>query len=93
MQTTDKESTNNQTDIEELEARKMRAAKSDAQKYGLESLLEEELAKDNANLDCFAIHVKYEKLKKDCKVDKLTFLYVGILVGIISALFIAVFFT
>jgi len=56
-------------------------------------MLEEELKKDTNNLEHFNLHVKYEKLKKDSKVDKLTYLYVGIIVGILLTLVVAVFFT
>lgn len=77
----------------EEQQRKIRAAHRDAQKYGLESMLEEELAKEGNNLEYFNLQVKYEKLKKDCKVDKLTYLYIGIVVGIILTLLVAVFFT
>lgn len=73
--------------------RKIRAAHRDAETHGLESILEEELAKDSNDLDHFNLHVNYKKLKKDCKVDKLTYLYVGIVVGIILTLLVAVFFT
>ncbi|MFT5661846.1 MAG: hypothetical protein ACI9TV_002493 [Sulfurimonas sp.] len=79
--------------IEEKKQSKMRSARGDAEKYGLESLLEEELAKDTNNLEHFFLHVKYEKLKKDSKVDKLIYLYVGIVVGIILSLLIVVFFS
>ena len=78
---------------EEKKQSKMRSAQGDAEKYGLESILKEELAKDSNNLEHFFLHVKYEKLKKDCKVDKLIYLYVGIVVGIIASLVIAVNFT
>ncbi len=81
----------NQRSDEEKKQSKMRFAHGDAQMYGLESILEEELAKDSNNLEHFFLHVKYEKLKKDSKVDKLIYLYVGIVVGIILSLFIAVF--
>ena len=78
---------------EEKKQSKMRSAHGDAEKYSLESILEEELAKDSNNLEHFFLHVKYEKLKKDSKVDKLIYLYVGIVVGIISSLFIAILFS
>ena len=78
---------------EEKKQSKMRSAHGDAEKYALESILEEELAKDSNNLEHFFLHVKYEKLKKDSKVDKLIYLYVGIVVGIIASLVIAVNFT
>ena len=77
----------------EEQQRKIRAAHRDAETYALESMLEEELAKDSNNLDHFNLHVNYKKLQKDCKVDKLTYLYVGIVVGIILTLLVAVFFT
>jgi len=83
----------NQRSDEEKSQSKMRSAHVDAQKHGLESILEEELAKDSNNLEHFFLHVKYAKLKKDSKVDKLIYLYVGIVVGIILSLFIAVIFS
>ena len=73
--------------------RKIRAARRDAEKYGLESLLEEELAKESNNLEYFNLQVNYTKLKKDCKADKLIYLYLGIVVGIILTLLIVVFFS
>ncbi|QSZ42852.1 hypothetical protein GJV85_12280 [Sulfurimonas aquatica] len=78
---------------EEKKQSKMRAAYMDAETYALEAILEEEMAKDSNNLEHFFLHVKYEKLKKDCKVNKLIYLYVGIVVGIISSLFMAVLFS
>lgn len=78
---------------EEKKQTKMRSAYGDAEKYGLESMLEEEIAKDSNNLEHFFLHVKYEKLKKDSKVSKLIYLYVGIVVGIISSLLIAILFS
>ncbi|MDF1878959.1 hypothetical protein JHD46_04820 [Sulfurimonas sp. SAG-AH-194-C20] len=73
--------------------RSIRAAHRDAEIYALESILEVELAKEGNNLEHFNLHVKHEKLKKDSKVDKLTYLYVGIVVGILLTLVVAVFFT
>ncbi|MDF1884519.1 hypothetical protein JHD49_11260 [Sulfurimonas sp. SAG-AH-194-C21] len=73
--------------------RKIRAAHRNAEIYGLEAILKEELTKDTTNLEHFNLHVEYEKLKKDSKVDKLTYLYVGIVVGILLTLVVAVFFT
>ncbi|PHQ57772.1 MAG: hypothetical protein COA30_02020 [Sulfurimonas sp.] len=73
--------------------RKIRAAHRDAEKYGLEAILEKELEKDGNDLEHFNLHVVYKKLKKDSKADKLTYLYVGIVVGILLTLLVAVFFT
>jgi len=73
--------------------RTIRAADRDAEKYGLEAILEKELEKDGNDLEHFTLHVAYKKLKKDSKVDKFTYLYVGIVVGILSTLLVAVFFT
>jgi len=78
---------------EEQQQRKIRAAHRDAEKYGLEAILEKELEKDGNDLEHFNLHVAYKKLKKDSKVDKLTYLYVGIVVGILLTLLVAVFFT
>ena len=78
---------------EEEQQRKIRTAHRHAEIYSLETILEEELKKDANNLEHFNLHVKYEKLKKDSKVDKLTYLYVGIIVGILLTLVVAVFFT
>ena len=78
---------------EEQQQRKIRAAHRDAEKYGLEAILEKELEKDANDLEHFNLHVAYKKLKKDSKVDKLTYLYVGIVVGILLTLLVAVFFT
>lgn len=78
---------------EEKKQSKMRSIHVDAEKYGLESILAEELAKDSNDLEHFFLHVKYAKLKKDCKVDKLIYLYVGIVIGIIISLIGAVFFS
>ncbi|MDQ7045401.1 MAG: hypothetical protein Q9M32_05745 [Sulfurimonas sp.] len=78
---------------EEEKQRKMRYIHIDAQKYALESVLEEELLKDPKNLEHFFLHVAYEKLKKDSKLDKLIYFYIGIVVGIISSLFMAIFFS
>ncbi|SFV67592.1 hypothetical protein MNB_SM-4-722 [hydrothermal vent metagenome] len=78
---------------QEEQERKMRAAHRNAEIYSLESILKEELAKDANSLEHFNLHVEHEKLKKDCKVDKLTYLYVGIVVGILLTLVVAVFFT
>ncbi|MDQ7043507.1 MAG: hypothetical protein Q9M34_08290 [Sulfurimonas sp.] len=83
----------NQRSEEEKIQSKIRSAHGDAQKHGLESVLEEELAKDSNNLEHFFLHVKYEKLKKDSKVDKLIYLYVGIVIGILLSLFGALFFS
>lgn len=77
----------------EEQERKIRAAHRNAEIYGLEAILENELKKDAHNLEHFELHVGYEKLKKDSKVDKLTYLYVGILVGIILTLGVVVFYT
>lgn len=77
---------------EELQ-RNIRAAHRDAETYGLESILEKELVDNSSNLEHFNLHVNYEKLQKDCKVAKLTYLYVGMVLGIILTLFVAVFFT
>ncbi len=73
--------------------RKIRAAHRNAEIYGLESILEVALAKEGDNLEHFNLHVTHEKFKKNAKVDKLTYFYVGIVVGIILTLLVAVFFT
>ena len=78
---------------EEEQQRIIRAAQRDAKIYGLESMLEEELSKDSNGLEYFNLQVKYEKLIKSSKADKLIFLYLGIVVGIILTLLVAVFFT
>jgi hypothetical protein len=78
---------------EEEQERKIRAAHRNAEIYGLEAILKEELAKDANSLEHFNLYVEHEKLKKDCKVDKLTYLYVGIVVGILLTLVVAVSFT
>lgn len=77
----------------EEQERKIRAAHRDAEIHGLEAILEKELQKDTNNLEHFHLHLEHEKLKKNSKVDKLTYLYVGIVIGIILTLLVAISFT
>ncbi len=77
----------------EEQERKIRAANRDAEIHGLEAILEKELQKDANNLEHFHLHLEHAKLKKNSKVDKLTYLYVGIVIGIILTLLVAVSFT